>query len=288
MQEWIPFQFPWKTTLKNTQAIKCVRAKFVVTGELAVLKHWKGSSSRKYSDTYHLSHIFVSYQCRLSLFYSWCHLAAVDGVIRPHVLHFISVKKKHELEMMWISSHACVANRRLKKHSIVITGLDAVPNRKHQTVDFPWVPNPSSSSRVETVDCGDEAASWLSGFLGQPCRLIRQNPDFTRDMKKRPDGGTFKGTFSSLPGFELFMLLHGKHKGTYLNNATLCSGRCYAVTTLNSLLLVTSKLFFPLVEGVRLFCKTGHEILNFRLRSSDTVICTRDFQPGTSPLWKSA
>ncbi|XP_034754478.1 molybdenum cofactor sulfurase [Etheostoma cragini] len=44
--------------------------------------------------------------------------------------------------------------------------------------------------RVETVDCGDEAASWLSHFLGQPCRLIRQSPDFTRDMKKRPSGGT--------------------------------------------------------------------------------------------------
>ncbi|XP_028458461.1 molybdenum cofactor sulfurase isoform X2 [Perca flavescens] len=44
--------------------------------------------------------------------------------------------------------------------------------------------------RVETVDCGDEAASWLSNFLGQPCRLIRQSPDFTRDMKKRPSGGT--------------------------------------------------------------------------------------------------
>uniref|UniRef100_A0A671XLE5 Molybdenum cofactor sulfurase n=1 Tax=Sparus aurata TaxID=8175 RepID=A0A671XLE5_SPAAU len=38
--------------------------------------------------------------------------------------------------------------------------------------------------RVETVDCGDEAASWLSDFLGQPCRLIRQSPNFTRDMKK--------------------------------------------------------------------------------------------------------
>ncbi|XP_031593761.1 molybdenum cofactor sulfurase isoform X1 [Oreochromis aureus] len=40
--------------------------------------------------------------------------------------------------------------------------------------------------RVETVDFGDEAASWLSDFLGQPCRLIKQRPDFTREMKKRP------------------------------------------------------------------------------------------------------
>uniref|UniRef100_A0A671XLC5 Molybdenum cofactor sulfurase n=1 Tax=Sparus aurata TaxID=8175 RepID=A0A671XLC5_SPAAU len=45
--------------------------------------------------------------------------------------------------------------------------------------------------RVETVDCGDEAASWLSDFLGQPCRLIRQSPNFTRDMKKRPSGGIY-------------------------------------------------------------------------------------------------
>lgn len=51
--------------------------------------------------------------------------------------------------------------------------------------------NPPSSSppRVETVDCGDEAASWLSDFLGQPCRLIRQSPNFSRDMKKRTSGG---------------------------------------------------------------------------------------------------
>lgn len=39
------------------------------------------------------------------------------------------------------------------------------------------------------MDCGDEAASWLSEFLGQPCRLIRQSPDFSRDMKKGHEKG---------------------------------------------------------------------------------------------------
>ncbi|CAL8256886.1 unnamed protein product [Lota lota] len=39
--------------------------------------------------------------------------------------------------------------------------------------------------RVETVDSGDEAAMWLSDFLGQPCRLIRQSPDSVRGGKKR-------------------------------------------------------------------------------------------------------
>lgn len=38
--------------------------------------------------------------------------------------------------------------------------------------------------RVETLDCGDDAALWLSRFLGQSCRLIRLNPRFTRDARK--------------------------------------------------------------------------------------------------------
>uniref|UniRef100_A0A672H589 Molybdenum cofactor sulfurase n=1 Tax=Salarias fasciatus TaxID=181472 RepID=A0A672H589_SALFA len=54
--------------------------------------------------------------------------------------------------------------------------------------------------RVETVDCGDEAASWLSDFLGQPCRLIRQRPDFTREMRKKPVGGISIHTFHLLRG----------------------------------------------------------------------------------------
>ncbi|KAG7455411.1 hypothetical protein MATL_G00256390 [Megalops atlanticus] len=38
--------------------------------------------------------------------------------------------------------------------------------------------------RVQTLDCGERVAAWLSEFLGKPCRLIRQSPNFTRDMKK--------------------------------------------------------------------------------------------------------
>uniref|UniRef100_A0A8C5C937 Molybdenum cofactor sulfurase n=1 Tax=Gadus morhua TaxID=8049 RepID=A0A8C5C937_GADMO len=43
--------------------------------------------------------------------------------------------------------------------------------------------------RVETVDSGDEAATWLSDFLGQPCRLIRQSPDSIRGGQKRLNTG---------------------------------------------------------------------------------------------------
>ncbi|XP_042565485.1 molybdenum cofactor sulfurase isoform X2 [Clupea harengus] len=43
--------------------------------------------------------------------------------------------------------------------------------------------------RVQTVDCGDEVASWFSEFLGKPCRLMKQKPDFIRNMKKAPENG---------------------------------------------------------------------------------------------------
>lgn len=60
--------------------------------------------------------------------------------------------------------------------------------------------------RVETVDCGDEAASWLSDFLGQPCRLIRQSPDFTRDMKKRPRGAATSTSLSLVNEAQYLMI----------------------------------------------------------------------------------
>lgn len=60
--------------------------------------------------------------------------------------------------------------------------------------------------RVETVDCGDEAASWLSDFLRQPCRLIRQNPDFTRDMKRRPSGAASSTSLSLVNEAQYLMI----------------------------------------------------------------------------------
>ncbi|KAK0137586.1 Molybdenum cofactor sulfurase [Merluccius polli] len=50
--------------------------------------------------------------------------------------------------------------------------------------------------RVETVDCGAEAATWLSDFLGEPCRLIRQSPDSVRDGKKRLKTGASSAVLS--------------------------------------------------------------------------------------------
>ncbi|XP_041803884.1 molybdenum cofactor sulfurase [Chelmon rostratus] len=62
------------------------------------------------------------------------------------------------------------------------------------------------ADRVETVDCGDEAASWLSDFLGQPCRLIRQSPDFTREMKTRRSGAATIASLSLVNEAQYLMI----------------------------------------------------------------------------------
>ncbi|XP_055757916.1 molybdenum cofactor sulfurase-like isoform X1 [Salvelinus fontinalis] len=62
--------------------------------------------------------------------------------------------------------------------------------------------------RVQTVDCGDEAASWLSEFLGQPCRLIRQSPDFIRNMKKGHEKGVSSTALSLVNEAQYLMINH--------------------------------------------------------------------------------
>ncbi|KAJ8333559.1 hypothetical protein SKAU_G00415670 [Synaphobranchus kaupii] len=42
---------------------------------------------------------------------------------------------------------------------------------------------------VHTVDCGDRVGAWLSEFLGKPCRLIRQSPDFNRGRRRGHNTG---------------------------------------------------------------------------------------------------
>ncbi|XP_029691302.1 molybdenum cofactor sulfurase isoform X3 [Takifugu rubripes] len=60
--------------------------------------------------------------------------------------------------------------------------------------------------RVEAVDCGDEAASWFSDFLGQPCRLISQNPNFSRDTKKKSIEGATTPSLSLVNEAQYLMI----------------------------------------------------------------------------------
>ncbi|XP_019623568.1 PREDICTED: molybdenum cofactor sulfurase-like isoform X2 [Branchiostoma belcheri] len=63
--------------------------------------------------------------------------------------------------------------------------------------------------RITGLDCGNEAADWLTRFLGQPCRMVRQNPDSDRDCKVNRDGeNSADGKFSlSLANESQYLLI---------------------------------------------------------------------------------
>lgn len=61
------------------------------------------------------------------------------------------------------------------------------------------------SEGLTAEDCGDEAADWLSGFLGTRCRLVRAGTDFQRAVRRAPEGLTERqvGFADAFPGLLL-------------------------------------------------------------------------------------
>nr|XP_057913984.1 molybdenum cofactor sulfurase isoform X2 [Doryrhamphus excisus] len=101
----------------------------------------------------------------------------------------VYLSQKRELRLCLIRPQVHLSSKELLLQA---SGMDtiSVPLEIRTGIDarYPVCQSKVCGDRVKTVDCGDEAASWLSEFLGQPCRLIRQSPDFTRGMKKTSDG----------------------------------------------------------------------------------------------------
>ena len=58
-------------------------------------------------------------------------------------------------------------------------------------------------SRVQGLDCGEEAARWLSDILGRQCRLVRQNPDSQRKARKQPGDSLsdYRNNYTLVPNF---------------------------------------------------------------------------------------
>lgn len=81
--------------------------------------------------------------------------------------------------------------------ALIETGLSAtaltLASPNHGSVSISRSPLPAHRSLPVTVwndtvqaeDCGDEAAGWLSNFLGQPLRLARMGADFSRPVKPK-------------------------------------------------------------------------------------------------------
>lgn len=64
------------------------------------------------------------------------------------------------------------------------------PKSEAPVIEIPYVDSPLRSSvtvwrdQMEATDCGEEAAAWLSDFLGQACRLVTMPPDHNRPVRR--------------------------------------------------------------------------------------------------------
>ncbi|XP_030627601.1 molybdenum cofactor sulfurase [Chanos chanos] len=96
----------------------------------------------------------------------------------------VCLSQKREPRLCLIQPSICLATKVLSIHA---PGMDTISipleMGEEKTVSTMACQSKVCGDRVQTVNCGEKISAWLSEFLGKPCRLIRQNPDFTRDMK---------------------------------------------------------------------------------------------------------
>uniref|UniRef100_A0A3Q3M338 Molybdenum cofactor sulfurase n=1 Tax=Mastacembelus armatus TaxID=205130 RepID=A0A3Q3M338_9TELE len=121
----------------------------------------------------------------------------------------VCLSQKRETRLCLIRPQVHLTSNKLLLQA---SGMDSISvpleNNNQMNTSYRVCQTKVCNDRVETVDCGDEAASWLSNFLGQPCRLIRQNPDFTRDMKKGPRGVATSTSLSLVNEAQYLMINH--------------------------------------------------------------------------------
>uniref|UniRef100_H3C4W8 Molybdenum cofactor sulfurase n=1 Tax=Tetraodon nigroviridis TaxID=99883 RepID=H3C4W8_TETNG len=111
----------------------------------------------------------------------------------------VCLSQKRESRLCLVQPQVHLSSNKLLLQA---SGMDSISVPLKNTADmhssYEVCQSQVCGDRVETVDCGDEAALWFSEFLGQPCRLIRQNPNFSRDMEKRSSGAKLTATTTSL------------------------------------------------------------------------------------------
>ncbi|XP_015212667.2 molybdenum cofactor sulfurase isoform X1 [Lepisosteus oculatus] len=97
----------------------------------------------------------------------------------------VCLSQKQEPKLCLIRPHISLQHSKLSLSaegmSLISVPLEGSSQEK-QTVQV--CQTKVCGDRVQTVDCGDEVAGWISEFLGKTCRLIRQRADFSRNVKK--------------------------------------------------------------------------------------------------------
>nr|XP_020455543.1 molybdenum cofactor sulfurase-like isoform X2 [Monopterus albus] len=121
----------------------------------------------------------------------------------------VCLSQKRETRLCLIRPQVHLASNKLLLQA---SGMDTISvpleNNDQMHTSYRVCQTKVCGDRVEILDCGDEAASWLSDFLGQPCRLIRQSPDFTRNMKKRPNRAATSTSLSLVNEAQYLMINH--------------------------------------------------------------------------------
>lgn len=56
------------------------------------------------------------------------------------------------------------------------------------------------TDRISAIDCGEDVGAWLSSFLGQPCRLVRQDRNELRTCTMEKDTGGSKEGAGTVAG----------------------------------------------------------------------------------------
>ncbi|XP_062319922.1 molybdenum cofactor sulfurase [Osmerus eperlanus] len=102
----------------------------------------------------------------------------------------VCLSQKREARLCLIHPQVHLPSNTLHLHASGMDSISVPLNIPNETLQRNKVcQSKVCGDRVKTVDCGEEAASWLSEFLGQPCRLIRQSSDVIRDMKNGLEQG---------------------------------------------------------------------------------------------------
>ncbi|XP_016368058.1 molybdenum cofactor sulfurase-like [Sinocyclocheilus rhinocerous] len=121
----------------------------------------------------------------------------------------VCLSQKREPKLCLIRPVICLASNTLQ---LQVSGMEAVTVPLETSLtnsDLRTSQSKVCGDRVQTVDCGEEVSAWLSEFLGKTCHLIRQRPEFLRDMKfGRAKAGDCGATALSLVNEAQFLLIN--------------------------------------------------------------------------------
>ncbi|XP_052428201.1 molybdenum cofactor sulfurase isoform X2 [Carassius gibelio] len=120
----------------------------------------------------------------------------------------VCLSQKREPKLCLIHPIICLASNTLQ---LQVSGMEPVTVPLETSLmnsDLRTSQSKVCGDRVQTVDCGEEVSAWLSEVLGKPCRLLRQRPEFLRDMKFGPEKENFGPTALSLVNEAQFLLIN--------------------------------------------------------------------------------